>query len=62
MNESIEVGTSNFEVKVITFGLSPVVKLGIFNPRRKEKKNQFWPGNALACQPTNIVNCCYLFG
>jgi len=36
MNFSIEVGTS--EVNVLTFGLSPLIKLGICYPRKKERK------------------------
>ena len=36
MNYSIEVGTS--EVRVLTFGLSPLIKLGIRYPRKKERK------------------------
>ena len=34
---SIEVGTS--EVRVLTIGLSPVIRLGLRNPGKKEKKD-----------------------
>ena len=34
--EKTEVGIS--EVKVLNFGLSPVIRLGLRNPRKKERK------------------------
>jgi len=35
---SIEVGTS--EVRVLTFGISLVIRLGLRNPRKKERKDR----------------------
>ena len=38
MNLSTVVGTS--KVRVLTFGLSPVIRLGLRNPKKKKKKKK----------------------